>query len=241
MLIAPLVMALVASIIQMMMARIAVSAKAMASEAVYRKALKLTSTAKGSTSTGQLVNIMSTDTNVLLQFIQLTNLFVMIPVMLAMCIIYCTQQLGALTWVAIGIFFLMIIIQVICVSAAQPVRMKVLEKTDARVKLMNEVLTGIRVIKYYCWEKPFKGKVHDIRKVELKQHAKLAWIMGIGVECIVALVPQIVPLVCFSLYPSVMGKPLDSSTAFTSLSLFKLMQMPFAMMPMCMMQLVQFK
>ena len=66
-------------------------------------------------------------------------------------------------------------------------------------------------------------------------------IMGIGVECIVALVPQIVPLVCFSLYPSVMGKPLDSSTAFTSLSLFKLMQMPFAMMPMCMMQLVQFK
>lgn len=65
MLIAPLVMVLVASIIQMMMARIAVSAKAMASEAIYRKALKLTSTAKGSTSTGQLVNIMSTDTNVL--------------------------------------------------------------------------------------------------------------------------------------------------------------------------------
>ena len=65
----------------MMMARIAVSAKAMSSEAIYRKALRLTSTAKGSTSTGQLVNIMSTDTNVLLQFIQLTNLFVMIPVM----------------------------------------------------------------------------------------------------------------------------------------------------------------
>ena len=81
MLLAPLIQAVVASIIQMMMARIAVSAKAMSSEAIYRKALRLTSTAKGSTSTGQLVNIMSTDTNVLLQFIQLTNLFVMIPVM----------------------------------------------------------------------------------------------------------------------------------------------------------------
>ena len=149
--------------------------------------------------------------------------------------------MGKITWVAIGIYIFMLVWQFIFVGSAQPVRMKVLEKTDARVKLMNEVLTGIRVIKYYCWEKPFKGKVHDIRKVELKQHAKLAWIMGIGVECIVALVPQIVPLVCFSLYPSVMGKPLDSSTAFTSLSLFKLMQMPFAMMPMCMMQLVQFK
>ena len=241
MLIAPLVMALVASIIQMMMARIAVSAKAMASEAVYRKALKLTSTAKGSTSTGQLVNIMSTDTNVLLQFIQLTNLFVMIPVMLAMCIIYCTQQLGALTWVAIGIYFLMIIIQVICVSAAQPVRMKVLEKTDARVKLMNEVLTGIRVIKYYCWEKPFKGKVHDIRQVELRLHKKMTWLMNFGIDCLMTIVPNIVPLVCFSLYPSVMGKPLTSSVAFTSLSLFIILRMPFAMMPFVMMLLVEFK
>ena len=149
--------------------------------------------------------------------------------------------MGSLTWIAIGIYVLMILIQSSCVSAAQPVRMRVLEKTDARVKLMNEVLTGIRVIKYYCWEKPFKGKIHDIRKVELQQHAKLAWIMGIGVECIVALVPQIVPLVCFMLYPSVMGKPLDSSTAFTSLALFKLMQMPFAMLPMVAVMFVQFK
>ena len=42
--------------------------KSMASEAIYRKALKLTSTAKGTTSTGQLVNIMSTDTNTLQTF-----------------------------------------------------------------------------------------------------------------------------------------------------------------------------
>ena len=149
--------------------------------------------------------------------------------------------MGKITWVAIGIYIFMLVWQMSFVGCATPVRTAVLEKTDARVKLMNEVLTGIRVIKYYCWEKPFKGKIHDIRKVELQQHAKLAWIMGIGVECIVALVPQIVPLVCFMLYPSVMGKPLDSSTAFTSLALFKLMQMPFAMLPMCMMQLVQFK
>ncbi len=34
-----------------------------------------------------------------------------------------------------------------------------MKRTDARVKLLNEVLIGIRVIKYYCWEKPFLGKV----------------------------------------------------------------------------------
>ena len=149
--------------------------------------------------------------------------------------------MGSLTWIAIGIYVLMILIQSSCVSAAQPVRMRVLEKTDARVKLMNEVLTGIRVIKYYCWEKPFKGKIHDIRKVELKNHAKMGWIMTAGVECMMGLIPNIVPLVCFSLYPTMMGKPLTSSVAFTSFTLFNMLQMPFAMLPMVAVMFVQFK
>ena len=65
----------------MMMTIIAVSFKCMASEAIYRKALKLTSTAKGDISTGQLVNIMSTDTSVLLQFMMIVNIIAMIPIM----------------------------------------------------------------------------------------------------------------------------------------------------------------
>ena len=38
--------------------------KTMASDAIYRKALVLTSSAKGATSTGQLVNIMSNDASI---------------------------------------------------------------------------------------------------------------------------------------------------------------------------------
>lgn len=55
--------------------------KCMASEAIYRKALRLTSTAKGSTSTGQLVNIMSTDTNALLMFTMVVSIVFMVPIM----------------------------------------------------------------------------------------------------------------------------------------------------------------
>ena len=31
--------------------------------------------------------------------------------------------------------------------------------TDTRVKLMNEILAGIRVLKYYAWERAFSEKV----------------------------------------------------------------------------------
>ena len=80
-LVVPLITTFVNSIVQMMMTKIAISLKCMASEAIYRKALKLTSSAKGDISTGQLVNIMSTDTNVLLQFVMIVNIIAMIPVM----------------------------------------------------------------------------------------------------------------------------------------------------------------
>ncbi len=80
-LVVPLIVTVMNTMLFMMMTKIAISLKCMASEAIYRKALKLTSTAKGDSSTGQLVNIMSTDTNVLLQFVMAVNIIAMIPIM----------------------------------------------------------------------------------------------------------------------------------------------------------------
>ena len=151
------------------------------------------------------------------------------------------QQMGKITWVALAIYVIMLIVQFAVTGFSQPIHMSIMKTVDSRVKLMNEVLTGIRVIKYYCWEKPFKGKVSDIRNVELKLHTKMTYLMNSGIDMLMTLIPQLVPLACFSLYPSVEGKPLTSSVAFTSISLFSILQMPFAMMPMCMMLLVQFK
>ena len=151
------------------------------------------------------------------------------------------QQMGKITWVALAIYVIMIVIQFVVTGFSQPIHMSIMKTVDSRVKLMNEVLTGIRVIKYYCWEKPFKGKIGDIRNVELKYLTQMTYLMNSGIDMLMTLIPQLVPLACFSLYPSVEGKPLTSSVAFTSISLFSILQMPFAMMPMCMMLLVQFK
>ena len=43
-------------------------------------------------------------------------------------------------------------------------RLKVSDKTDKRVKVMNEVISGIRVIKMYGWEYAFHRLVSRLRR-----------------------------------------------------------------------------
>ena len=149
--------------------------------------------------------------------------------------------MGKITWVAIAIYVTMLIIQFIVTGLSQHIEMNIMKTVDARVKLMNEILTGIRVIKYYCWEKPFKGKVVDIREDEMHFNQLLSWVLGFGVESLTTVIPTLVPMFSFIFYSSITGKPLTSSTAYTCLSLFKLVQRPITMLPNVFTMLVMFK
>ena len=46
-------------------------------------------------------------------------------------------------------------------------RVRTAGKTDRRIRLMNEIVNGLKVIKMYTWEKPFAGLVHESREEEI--------------------------------------------------------------------------
>ena len=41
---------------------------------------------------------------------------------------------------------------------------KIAFKTDQRLRLMNEIISGVQVIKMYAWEKPFSRLIEKARK-----------------------------------------------------------------------------
>ena len=47
------------------------------------------------------------------------------------------------------------------------VRVTTAGKTDRRVRLMNKISNGMKVIKMYTWEKPFASLVHESREEEI--------------------------------------------------------------------------
>ncbi|VTJ51992.1 Hypothetical predicted protein [Marmota monax] len=55
-----------------------------------------------------------------------------------------------------------------------------MKSKDSRIKLMNEILNGIKVLKLYAWELAFKDKVMAIRQEELKVLKKSAYLAAVG-------------------------------------------------------------
>lgn len=55
-----------------------------------------------------------------------------------------------------------------------------MKSKDNRIKLMNEVLNGIKVLKLYAWELAFKDKVSAIRKSELNVLKKTAYLGAVS-------------------------------------------------------------
>jgi len=47
------------------------------------------------------------------------------------------------------------------------IHLKIVKKTDERIRLMNEIILGIQVIKMYTWEKPFSKLTEYVRKYDI--------------------------------------------------------------------------
>lgn len=197
---------------------------------IYRKALRLAPSARQSASTGQIVNMFANDTTQLQRFLFFLNfvLLALPTIAVALALIY--QQVGVATFVGLGLIIILIPVNGVIFGALNMLRTRKVGFTDIRVKLMNEILNGIRVIKFYAWEFAFKDKVEEIRAKELDALRKIAYIVSVGFTIILTAAPLMLPVLIFYTYTA-LGNQLDAAKAFTTISFFNIMQFPFAFLP----------
>ncbi|XP_074741578.1 multidrug resistance-associated protein 1 isoform X9 [Strix uralensis] len=114
-----------------------------------------------------------------------------------------------------------------------------MKSKDNRIKLMNEILNGIKVLKLYAWELAFREKVLDIRQKELKVLKKSAYLAAMATFTWVC-APFLVALSTFAVYVTIDKKNvLDAQKAFVSLALFNILRFPLNMLPMVISSIVE--
>lgn len=78
-------------------------------------------------------------------------------------------------------------------------RRRTLPVTDRRIKYTEEIVTWIKLIKFYAWEKPFSKTVLEIRRREKQLLEKAAIIQSFGIA-LAPSIPVIAIIVTFLCY-----------------------------------------
>ncbi|XP_036408292.1 multidrug resistance-associated protein 1 isoform X1 [Megalops cyprinoides] len=207
--------------------------------AVYKKALVITSAARRTSTVGEIVNLMSVDAQRFMDLITYINMIWSAPLQVILALYFLWQNLGPSVLAGVAVMVLMVPLNAVIAMKTKTYQVAQMKSKDNRIKLMNEVLNGIKVLKLYAWELAFKDKVSAIRESELRVLKKSAYLGAMSTFTWVC-APFLVALSTFAVYVLVDEKNvLDAQKAFVSLALFNILRFPLNMLPMVISSMVQ--
>ena len=177
-------------------------------------------------SSGAIINLMAVDSFKVAEIsAYLHFLWAETPVQFVLAVVLLYQILGYSSIVGIGMMALLLPVNMWIAKQFASSQKKILAATDARIHTTNEVLTNIRIIKYFAWEQRFLGNVEEKRVTELR-HLRNRYVIWSIAATIWSGAPVVITFLTFLIYTMVEKKDLIPSVAFTALSLFSLLRIP---------------
>ncbi|XP_017858861.1 PREDICTED: probable multidrug resistance-associated protein lethal(2)03659 isoform X2 [Drosophila arizonae] len=163
----------------MHMMHLAMKMRVAVSSAIYRKGLRLSRTALGGTTTGQVVNLVSNDLGRFDRALIHMHFLWLGPLELLIASYFLYAQIGVASFYGIAILLLYVPLQTYLSRLTSALRLRTALRTDRRVRMMNEIIAGIQAIKMYAWEQPFEQMVARARVSEMNVIRKVNYIRGI--------------------------------------------------------------
>ncbi|KAG4077286.1 hypothetical protein HA402_009915 [Bradysia odoriphaga] len=146
---------------------------------IYRKALRLSQTALGETALGKVVNLLSNDVG---RF-DIVSMFLhsmwSAPLMAIIVGYLLWIEAGWAGMIGILVVFVVVPLQSYTGKLSSIFRLQTALRTDERVRFMDEIISGVQVIKMYAWEKPFAKLIAQARKLELNIVRKNSYVRGL--------------------------------------------------------------
>jgi len=198
--------------------------------AIYQKSLRLTPRARAQSSTGEIVNLMANDAARVYNVASMLHSAWVMPLQAIIIIGALFYIMGSATVAGLGVMLLMLYFSSRRAKKLMSGRRRLMEQSDQRVSLMNEILNGIRVIKFYAWEKCFRTRIGDIRNRELSELHDLARESAL-VNILFLSTPIFVGLATFSARLAI-GGSLPIEDVFSALAFFGILRPVMSQLPM---------
>lgn len=135
--------------------------------AIYTRSLKLTSRARSTLNNGKLVNHISTDVSRIDFCAGYFHMSWTALISLLICLALLIIQLGPSALAGFACFVVWTPLQTVVMRRLFKKRGAGMKWTDKRVKLIQELLSGMKIIKFFAWENPYLEQLAKYRKTEI--------------------------------------------------------------------------
>jgi ABC-type multidrug transport system fused ATPase/permease subunit len=160
--------------------RAAIRVKSMLSLLVFRKSLKIDPARRQILGNGKIQNLQSTDAFA----VHFTYFFIhyawSAPLQIAIAMAMLYEQLGPSAFVGLGILLAMIPLQAWLGSLMGHYTKETMQHSDRRIKILSEIIQGIRVIKFFAFEDEMMARVTAARDKEMLNKRHVAVINAIN-------------------------------------------------------------
>uniref|UniRef100_A0A4W5RNL0 ATP-binding cassette, sub-family C (CFTR/MRP), member 10 n=1 Tax=Hucho hucho TaxID=62062 RepID=A0A4W5RNL0_9TELE len=222
--------ALIRNIFAFEVSKVSLSARAALISTIYGKALRVSGGGLAARFTlGEVVNFMTTDTDHVINFFNSFHEVWSVPFQFSIALYLLYLQVGVAFLGGVCVALLLVPLNKVLALKIMENNKHMLTHKDSRVKLMTEVLFGIRVIKFYNWEAYFAQKIADCRRQELSHLKAIKYLDAVCVYTWGSL-PIVISIITFVTYV-LLGHELTAAKVFTTLSLVGMLILPLSSFP----------
>uniref|UniRef100_A0AAQ4P9D6 ABC-type glutathione-S-conjugate transporter n=1 Tax=Gasterosteus aculeatus aculeatus TaxID=481459 RepID=A0AAQ4P9D6_GASAC len=197
---------------------------------VYRKSLVINSSARRTCTVGEIVNLVSADTQKLMDFVVYFNAVWLAPIEISLCLFFLWQHLGPSALAGIATVILIFPLNGLIAKKRSKLQVQ-MKFMDGRIRLMNEILSGIKILKFYAWEKAFLEQVLGLREKELKALKKSQILYSISIASFNSS-SFLIAFSMFGVYVMLDDRNvLDAQKVFVSMALINILKTPLSQLP----------
>ncbi|CAN3376554.1 hypothetical protein DIURU_002695 [Diutina rugosa] len=195
--------------------------KSVLTQAILEKSMRLSPHSKHRFSDAKMTSLMSTD----LSRIEFGWMFVpmgtMMPIPIGVSIVILVINIGGSSMVGIAVFLVLLIVCGVPMAQLIKLRAQGSKITDERVTLTKQVLSSLKMIKFYAWEGSFLKKLVDVRTREVDVVLKMQRTRNI-VTGVAMTLPSITSMVAFLVLYGLERDTRSPADMFSSVSSFEI-------------------
>ncbi|XP_057963949.1 ABC transporter C family member 5 [Malania oleifera] len=196
---------------------------------VYRKGLKLSSSARQSHTSGEIVNYMAVDVQRVGDYSWYLHDIWMLPlqIILALAILY--KNVGIASIATLIATIISIVATVPLAKVQEDYQDKLMAAKDERMRKTSECLRNMRILKLQAWEDRYRVKLEEMRFVEFKWLRKALYSQAF-ITFIFWSSPIFVAAITFGTC-ILLGGQLTAGSVLSALATFRILQEPLRNFP----------